>query len=148
MDPRTELLLYAADRTQHVEQCLKPALQAGYLILCDRDTDSTVAYQGYGRGLDQTLIQQLNQIATGGLQPDLTLWLDLEVEIGLARAKNRGQHDRIEQSDFTFHQAVRQGFRALALAAPERIVRIDANGDIASVNQSIQAAIMAAAAQW
>lgn len=148
MDPRTELLLYAADRTQHVEHCLKPALQAGCLILCDRYTDSTVAYQGYGRGLDQTLIQQLNQIATDGLQPDLTLWLDLDVEIGLARAKSRGQHDRIEQSDLTFHQSVRQGFRALAQAAPERVVRIDASADIAAVNQNIQATIMTAAKQW
>jgi dTMP kinase len=148
MDPRTELLLYAADRAQHVEQCLKPALQAGYLILCDRYTDSTVAYQGYGRGLDRGLIDQLNQIATGGLQPDLTLWLDLEVKIGLARAKSRGKHDRIEQSDLAFHQAVRQGFADLAQVNPERFVRIDASGDIELVNQSIQVTITAALKRW
>jgi dTMP kinase len=141
MDPRTELLLYAADRTQHVEQCLKPALQRGNLVLCDRYTDSTVAYQGYGRGIDRGLIDQLNAIATGGLQPDLTLWLDLDVELGLARAQSRGSRDRIEQSDLSFHQAVRQGFAALAQDFPERFVRIDASGDIATVSQQIQSAI-------
>jgi dTMP kinase len=142
MDPRTELLLYAADRTQHVEQCLKPALKQGCLVLCDRYTDSTIAYQGYGRGLDRALIDQLNAIATGGLQPDLTLWLDLDVEIGLARAQNRGKRDRIEQSDLSFHQAVRQGFAALAEDYPDRFVRIDASQDIDTVNQSIRAAIV------
>jgi dTMP kinase len=141
MDPRTELLLYAADRTQHVEQCLKPALKQGCLVLCDRYTDSTVAYQGYGRGLDRALIDQLNAIATGGLQPDLTLWLDLDVEQGLARAQSRGSRDRIEQSDLSFHQAVRQGFAALAQDFPDRFVRIDASGDIDTVSQQIRQAI-------
>jgi dTMP kinase len=142
MDPRTELLLYAADRTQHVEQCLKPALQQGRLVLCDRYTDSTIAYQGYGRGLDRGLIDQLNTIATGGLQPDLTLWLDLDVEQGLTRAQSRGKRDRIEQSDLSFHQAVRQGFAALAEDFPDRFVRIDASADIATVSQQIQGAIV------
>jgi dTMP kinase len=141
MDPRTELLLYAADRTQHVEQCLKPALIRGDLVLCDRYTDSTIAYQGYGRGLDRGLIDQLNTIATSGLQPDLTLWLDLDVEQGLARAQSRGKRDRIEQSDLSFHQAVRQGFTALAEDFPDRFVRIDASQDIATVSQQIQDAI-------
>jgi dTMP kinase len=141
MDPRTELLLYAADRTQHVEQCLKPALIRGDLVLCDRYTDSTIAYQGYGRGLDRGLIDQLNAIATSGLQPDLTLWLDLDVEQGLARAQSRGTRDRIEQSDLSFHQAVRQGFAALAQDYPDRFVRIDASGDIDTVSQQIRSAI-------
>lgn len=141
MDPRTELLLYAADRAQHVAHCLKPALQRGDLILCDRYTDSTVAYQGYGRGLDRGLIDQLNQIATGGLQPDLTLWLDLDVAVGLARAQTRGKRDRIEQSDLAFHQAVRQGFTELAQAFPDRFVRIDASLDRDTVSQQVQAAL-------
>jgi dTMP kinase len=141
MDPRTELLLYAADRTQHVEQCLKPALIRGDLVLCDRYTASTIAYQGYGRGLDRALIDQLNTIATGGLHPDLTLWLDLDVEIGLARAQSRGSRDRIEQSDLSFHHAVRQGFAALAGNDPDRFVRIDASGEIDTVSQQIRSAI-------
>jgi dTMP kinase len=148
MDPCTELLLYAADRAQHVAHCLRPALQSGQWVLCDRYTDSTVAYQGYGRGLDQGLIHQLNQIATQGLQPDLTLWLDLDVEIGLSRAQTRGKRDRIEQADVTFHQAVRQGFQALAAAQPDRIVRIDASQDIDTVSRSIQTVLTAACDRW
>ncbi|QYO62964.1 dTMP kinase [Leptolyngbya sp. 7M] len=91
---RTELLLYAADRAQHVETFLKPLLATGAVILCDRYTDSTVAYQGYGRGLNRLLIDQLNQIATNGLQSDLTFWLDVNVEVGLARARDRAAQDR------------------------------------------------------
>ncbi len=95
---RAELLLYAADRAQHVETFLRPHLADGDLILCDRYTDSTIAYQGYGRGLDFALIDQLNQMSTNGLESDLTLWLDLEVERGLARTQKRGASDRIEQA--------------------------------------------------
>jgi dTMP kinase len=138
MQNQTELLLYAADRAQHVRGWLCPQLASSNLILCDRFTDSTIAYQGYGRGLDRSLIEQLNEIATQGLTSDLTLWLDLEVEIGLARAHQRGGHDRMEQADLEFHQRVRQGFQALALDNPERIVRIDANGSVKDVSQQIQ----------
>ena len=84
---RAELLMYAADRAQHVETCLKPELSKGTIVLCDRFTDSTIAYQGYGRGLNLNLIKQLNEIATGGLESDLTLWLDINVEAGLARVR-------------------------------------------------------------
>jgi dTMP kinase len=141
MASRTELLLYAADRAQHVETCLRPHLNQGALILCDRYTDSTVAYQGYGRQLDLDLIHQLNQVATHGLQSDLTLWLDLDVEIGLQRAQQRGQRDRIEQADLAFHQRVREGFRALAGQWPDRIVRIDASASELAVAEQIQAVL-------
>jgi len=137
MQDRAELLLYAADRAQHVEGWLRPRLAEGGLILCDRYTDSTVAYQGYGRGFDLTLIDQLNQIATHGLQSDLTLWLDLDVQVGLERTRQRGQCDRLEQTDLRFHQRVQQGFAALADRYPERIVRIDASGDVATVSHQI-----------
>ncbi|NEN92400.1 MAG: dTMP kinase, partial [Okeania sp. SIO3H1] len=90
---RAELLLYAADRSQHIENLIKPYLKKGAIVLCDRFTDSTIAYQGYGRGLDLDLIQKLNHIATGGLKSDLTFWLDIDVKIGLTRAKNRGKID-------------------------------------------------------
>jgi dTMP kinase len=148
MDPRTELLLYAADRAQHVEQWLKPALSQGMLVLCDRYTDSTVAYQGYGRGLDLGLINQLNEIATQRLKPDLTLWLDLDVEIGLSRANARGKKDRIEQADLAFHKAVRRGFEELAVENPHRIKRIDAGGSIDAVSTAIQAALETAFSEW
>lgn len=127
LQDRAELLLYAADRTQHVEEVLKPKLALGAIILCDRYTDSTVAYQGYGRGIDLKLIQQLNQIATDGLESDLTLWLDIDAEIGLERARGRGTADRIEQADLGFHRRVQQGFAELAASYPQRIVRIDAS---------------------
>lgn len=145
---RTELLLYAADRAQHVETCLRPQLAAGDLILCDRYTDSTIAYQGYGRGLDLTLIEQLNQIATNGLHSDLTLWLDLDVETGLARTQQRGTIDRIEQANRTFHEQVRQGFTTLANNFPDRIVAIDASQPEDLVAHQIQATLEKRFQQW
>lgn len=145
---RTELLLYAADRAQHVETCLKPGLATGAIILCDRYTDSTVAYQGYGRGLDRQLIEQLNQIASSGLQSDLTLWLDLPVEQGLSRAQQRASQDRIEQADLQFHQRVQQGFQALAQRYPERIVPIDACPEPAVITRQIQTVLLQRFQDW
>jgi dTMP kinase len=138
LQDRAELLMYAADRAQHVEEFLKPHLAMGTVILCDRYTDSTVAYQGYGRGLDLALIEQLNQIATGGLDSDLTLWLDIDAEAGLQRALHRGSADRIEQADLEFHRRVQQGFTQLAQSYPQRIVRIDASKSEQEVHLAIQ----------
>jgi len=148
MAARTELLLYAADRAQHVEEVLIPALAQGCLILCDRYIDSTMAYQGYGRGLDLTLIEQLNQIATGGLLPDLTLWLQLQATVGLARSRQRGSIDRMEQADMAFHQRVEQGFAALAAAHPQRIVSVVAAAPRAEVTRQIQTIVMQRLQQW
>lgn len=145
---RAELLLYAADRAQHVESFLRPHLERGALILCDRYTDSTIAYQGYGRRLDFGLIDQLNQIATGGLQSDLTLWLDIEVEAGLERMQQRGKRDRIEQASLEFHHRVRAGFAALAEQYPERIVAIDASGSELEVAERVKAALSQALSRW
>lgn len=148
MQNRTELLLYAADRAQHVAGCLRPHLAKGGVILCDRYTDSTVAYQGYGRGLDLNLIHLLNQVATDGLESDLTLWLDLDVKTGLHRTRQRGTVDRIEQADIAFHQRVQQGFTELARSHPHRVVRIDASGSESAVAQQIQAALQQQFEQW
>ncbi len=145
---KSELLLYAADRAQHVETVLKPTLSKGAIVLCDRFTDSTIAYQGYGRGLEMSLIEQLNQIATGGLTSDLTLWLDLDAEIGLERVRQRGGSDRIEQSDLDFHLRVQAGFLHLHQRYPDRIVRIDANRDEAAVTHSIQHILMQYLDRW
>jgi dTMP kinase len=156
---RAELLLYAADRAQHVETKLKPHLNAGGLVLCDRFTGSTLAYQGYGRGLDLALIAQLNQIATTGLAVDLTLWLDLEVKIGLERARARTQihpatHlqsqglDRIESVDISFHERVRQGFQALHDSHPQQSLRLDASAAPATIAQQIQAHLAPLLSQW
>lgn len=135
---RAELLLFAADRAQHVEEILKPQLARGAIILCDRFTDSTIAYQGYGRRMNLQLIEQLNQIATGGLTSDLTIWLDVEVERAQARVQKRGQLDRIEQTNLAFYQRVRQGYTSLAATHQQRIVRVDANGSETEVQQQIQ----------
>ncbi|MEL6470793.1 MAG: dTMP kinase [Cyanobacteria bacterium J06623_4] len=158
---KAELLLYAADRAQHVEESLRPWLEAGYWVLCDRYTDSTVAYQGYGRQLDLSLIDTLNQIATGGLKSDLTLWLNVAPEVGLARAKKRGQADRIEQASQAFHQRVSTGFTALATAIPTGpegeqanysssgpTVEIDANQSLETVTAQIQHIIEQHLAKW
>ncbi|HEY9615988.1 MAG TPA: dTMP kinase [Microcoleaceae cyanobacterium] len=145
---RTELLMYAADRAQHVEVYLRPQLAAGDLILCDRYTDSTIAYQGYGRELDLALIHQLNQIATNGLTSDLTLWLDLDAKTGLARTLQRGKRDRMEQADLAFHQRVQQGFATLAKTYPDRIVTIDANQPEELVAAKIRMVLDRYLTQW
>ena len=136
---RAELLLYGADRAQHVESVIRPQLERGDIVLCDRFTDSTIAYQGYGRGFDRVEIDRVNQLATGGLQSDLTIWLDLEVEIGLQRVLQRGKPDRMELATLAFHQRVRQGYQELANSYPDRIVRIDANQSVEIVQTEIQA---------
>lgn len=145
---RAELLLYAADRAQHVEQFLRPHLQRGALILSDRYTDSTIAYQGYGRGLDLALIDQLNHVATGGLQSDLTIWLDIDVEVGFERMKQRGKRDRIEQASLDFHQRVRTGFAKLAEENGDRIIRINGSGSELHVAEQVKAAISQALTRW
>jgi len=131
MDSLTELLLYEASRTQLVQEVVQPALAAGRILLCDRFTDSTVAYQGYGRGLDLDLIGRLNASATRGIRPDLTFFLDLDPIVGLERVKrrlvpSRASRDRLEGEALAFHERVRQGFRALAATEPERVIALDA----------------------
>jgi len=136
---RAELLLFAADRSQHVETKIRPRLEQGFIVLCDRYSDSTIAYQHYGRGLDLDLISSLNSIATQGLKPDLTLWLDLDVNIGLDRAKqSSGKPDRMERLSIEFHQRVAQGFRELAEKEIDRIVRINASENIDNIQSQIQ----------
>ncbi|MBK1987366.1 dTMP kinase [Sphaerospermopsis aphanizomenoides BCCUSP55] len=134
----TELLLYAADRAQHIEQELKPNLAAGKYILCDRYTDSTVAYQGYGRGLSMSLINQLNHIATGGLESDVTIWLDVDVEVGLSRKRGQATLDRIEQETIAFHRRVQQGYTELAATYPSRIFRVDGSLSQEVVHKNVQ----------
>lgn len=148
IDPMAELLLYAADRAQHVATSIRPQLQRGGIVLCDRYTASTVAYQGYGRGLDLQIIQQINQIATGGLAADLILWLDLPVSVGLARTQRRSLADRLEQNDVAFHERVRQGFMALAQAGGDRWQRIDANQPLNQVSAAIRDCLVPHLHRW
>ena len=136
--PRAELLLYAADRAQHVEALLLPALQAGDWVLCDRFTGSTAAYQGYGRGLPLALIDTLESLATGGLQADLTLWLD--VSLAESRRRRGGRPaDRIEAAGEVFQTRVAAGFATLA--AQRGWIRIEAGQPVAAVTDFCRAAI-------
>lgn len=124
ISPLSELMLFNASRSQLVRDIIQPALDAGKTVLCDRFTDSTMAYQSYGRGLDLAIVKAANEIATLGLKPDLTFLLDVPPEIGLSR-KKAGVNDRFEQENVAFHQRVREGFLKLAAEEPQRWVVID-----------------------
>ena len=129
MDPKTELLLYIASRRQHLVEKVLPALAAGKLVIMDRFIDSSVAYQGFGRGLDIEAIDWLNEFATDGLKPDLTLYFDIEVEEGLARiaANSDREVNRLDMEGLDLHQKVRQGYLSLLEKEADRIVKIDAS---------------------
>ncbi len=126
MVPRTEILLFLASRAQLVEQVIRPYLASGGIVLCDRYADSTLAYQGYGHQVNLDQLKVLIDFATGGLKPDLTLLLDLEVEEGLRRRVQGGDWNRMDAYARAFHQRVRQGFLELAGKEPQRWVTIDA----------------------
>ncbi len=125
VSPLTELLLFNASRAQLVDKVIKPNLENGKIVICDRYTDSTTAYQSYGRGLDLEMVTTVNNAATGGLKPDLTVLLDMPADEGLARKKAK-RYDRFEQEDIVFHQRVRQGYLKLAANEPEHWLVVDA----------------------
>lgn len=142
--PATELFLYLADRAQHVKEIIHPAINSGKIVLCDRFTDSTVAYQGYGRGVDLILLRQLNDMAADRIRPDLTFLLDCPVALGLARTNWRrreagqSREDRFEQEKIEFHEKIRAGFLALARAEPTRFRVIDATLPVEEVRHAIE----------
>lgn len=144
MNPLTELLLYTADRVQHVKELLGPSLAAGQTVLCDRYFDATLVYQGYARGLDIKLIEQLHQLLLAGLRPDITFLLDLPPETGLSRAwaqinngNRTGRESRFEKEALSFHEKVRSGYLTLARKEPERFRIIDASRDLDDVQKEI-----------
>ncbi|WP_456325539.1 dTMP kinase [Desulfonauticus submarinus] len=144
----TELFLYLADRSQHVHQIIKPALEEGSIVISDRYTDSTVVYQGYGRGIDPNILHLLNELATNKLNPDLTILLDLPVEIGLKRALARNLEDRIsreegrfEAESLEFHTKIREGYLTWAALHKERIIVINGNNKPEIVFKDILEAI-------
>lgn len=143
MDDKTELLLYIAARRQHLKERILPALAEGKLVLVDRFVDSSVAYQGFGRGLSPQDVAWLNQFATDGLLPDLTLYFDLDVELGLERiAKHRGHEvNRLDLEGISLHQKVREGYLHLAKEEADRIVTIDASQPLEAVVADAWAAI-------
>ena len=125
MDYMAEALLYAASRAQHVRQIIKPALEAGNIVLCDRFVDSSVVYQGIGRGLGIDAVEGINNHATLGLMPNVTILIDLPVEVGIKRKKNQQTLDRLEAEEKDFHELVRNGYLALATKHPDRIEVVD-----------------------
>jgi dTMP kinase len=142
LTPLAELLLYCADRAQHVSEVIRPGLAAGAVVLCDRFSDSTIAYQGYGRGLDLAALRALDARARDGVAPALTFLLDCPVEAGLARARGRtaapaSSADRFEREPLEFHRRVREGFRALAAAEPVRFCVVDAAQPLERVRGSV-----------
>lgn len=136
--PRSELFLFLADRAAHVQNVVRPAIARGELVLCDRHADSTVVYQGYGRGMDVEQLRNLNALATEGLVPDLTLLFDLPAEQGLARLNDR---DRLDREPLEFHQRVRQGFLDEAAREPERWVVFDARQDVETLDSLVWAEV-------
>jgi dTMP kinase len=145
LDPKAELLLYAASRAQHLYEVILPALASGMVVLCDRFSDATLAYQGYGRGLDLEMIRALDRIVCAGTRPDLTLLFDIDAALGMARAQGRNTsrgletEARFENEELAFHERVRQGYRALARQEPDRIRMVDASRAQEAVEMNVRA---------
>ena len=139
LDPLAEVFLFAASRHQHVSEVIKPALDRGQVVLCDRFTDATLAYQGFGRLIDLDRLRALNDWATGSLVPDKTLLFDIDEEVGVRRARGRlGDELRFEAEDLRFYRRVREGYLALAAAEPKRFVVIDGNGSVDEVGARVR----------
>lgn len=134
----TEALLYSAARAQIVAEQIRPALAAGKIVVCDRYADSTMAYQGYGLGLDLQALRVITQFATGGLVPDLTFYVDVPVELGLAR-RHRGETNRLDLKDRVYHSRVREGFLKMAQEEPQRWIVIDGTRTVDKVQEEIRA---------
>ena len=144
MSPLTELFLYEADRIEHLEKIIRPALASGKIVLCDRFCDATVVYQGYGRGLDLEIIHGLHGLILGDLKPDLTILFDLAPEIGLTRAwrqvnngSRSGKETRFEKEKLAFHRKIRKGYLAIAGMEPERFFIVNADRDEATVRNAV-----------
>ena len=146
VDPLAELLLYAADRAQHVRRLVRPALESGLFVLSDRYADATVAYQGAGRGFPEEIISEVVALATGGLMPDLTLIFDLTVEESVRRAEQRSlkgdKRDRLDAEDAAFHTRVRDAYLRIAAADPDRVHVIDAGGSVQETQSQVMKLVL------
>ncbi|MCC5848062.1 MAG: dTMP kinase [Verrucomicrobia bacterium] len=140
ISPEAEVLLFAASRAQHVARVIRPALERGDWVICDRFVDSSLAYQGVARGMGLETVLAANEVALGGLWPDVTLWFDLPVDVALSRVAARGADaDRFESEARAFHQKVAEGYRELAKRFPERILRVEASGEIDAIAECVSA---------
>ncbi len=143
INPVSEFLLFSASRAQLVRDVLRPALERGAVVIVDRFSDSSFAYQGFGRGLNLEWLQEVTWEATGGLRPHITVLLDLAPSKGLERAANKGAPDRLERADLAFHERVRAGFKELALGEPERWLMLDAMREPDELAQMVYEAVRA-----
>ena len=137
MDCVTELLLYNAARVQHIKEVIAPALERGDIVITDRFSDSTVAYQGFARGIDLQLIDSLDLIATKKLRPDITILLDIDVKTGLARNRALNKNDRLELENISFHEKVRKGFIQIAAMNPERVRLVNCSEGLDEVHRNV-----------
>ena len=135
VSPNCESFLFLADRAQHIDTIIKPAVERGEIVLCDRHTDSTVAYQGYGRGVDLDRINMLNDIATSGMKPDLTFVFDIDIETSMSRVGK--EQDRMESAGIEFFKRVRQGYLEIANAEPKRVKLLDGTDTIENIHNQI-----------
>ncbi len=135
--PLTEMILYAASRAQHVAQVIKPSIEAGKIVICDRFVDSSYAYQGSGRGVDLKIIADVNRVAIDGISPDITFFLDIDPETAIKRRINATGADRIEQEKLDFHKRVYEGYKKMSLLFPDRIMTIDAEKPIDEISSQI-----------
>ena len=140
IDATAEMFLFAADRTQHVNEVIRPSLDAGKVVISDRYVDSTLAYQGYGRGLNLNDLRMIQNVATGGLMPAITIWLDVDLQTARKRGWGTGG-DRIESEDEAFFQRVRQGFKEAYKSEPDRIFRVDGSRPISDVFEDVKKAV-------
>lgn len=139
MNDRCEVLLYLASRAQHVSEKILPLREQGAIVLCDRFAEATFAYQGFGRGMDLNALIEINKFATGGIEPDLVIVLDVDLETAAGRLQTTGKApDRMEGSSQEFYRSVRQGYQELARRYPDRIVLVDATGDIEAVTTAVK----------
>ncbi|MEX2562034.1 MAG: dTMP kinase [Nitriliruptoraceae bacterium] len=143
ISPQTEALLYAAARAQHIDEVILPALEKGWVVLCDRYVDSSIVYQGTGRGLGDDQVAELNRWATQGAAPDLTVLMDIDPRVGLQRAADAGALDRLESAGTDFHRLVRESYLRLAGADPERYLVVDASATVEALHQEISSAVLA-----
>lgn len=133
----TEMLIYAASRAQHVRELVMPALEKGYIVVCDRFLDSSIAYQAYGRNLGD-MVKSVNAFATDGISPDITFWMDIDPDIGKERVSKMGDFDRLEMEAREFHYRVYDGYKAIAESDPNRVKRIDATRSVDEISEEIK----------
>lgn len=148
IDPKTEVLLFAASRREHVSKKIKPTLEKGIFVVCDRFLDSSIAYQAYGRNLNKQEILDINNYALDGLKPDVTLYFDVEVELGLSRTKKRDDNNKLDKESVEFYEKIKKAYDDLYELEPSRFRKVNANAEIAEVEKEVDDLIERLFTEW